>query len=304
MKLQEFAQEVQEKVAFLMGEEYQVSLNSVKKNNGVYFTGLMIKDYRFNLCPTIYLESFYESFKEGKSLEKICEKIKEIYYRDTLHDNLDFSFYKDYEKVKSRICYKLISVDRNRELLKDIPHIVYMDMVICFYYSLENTRMGNGSVLVQNTHMDMWKVNTEILFRAAQENTPRLFPASLCSMEGILQSLIQDSGEDASEVLKEINDYDHLPMQVLSNTGSGFGATCMIYPGLLQTIAEKQEKDFYILPSSIYEVILLTDDGKQSPLHLSEMVREINATQVQAPEVLSDSIYHFSREDKIIRRIL
>lgn len=304
MRFQEFARQVQERVGIILGDGCSVSLNKVKKNNNVYLTGLTIRDIRYNLFPTLYLENFYESYKEGKSIERICNKIVDIYQRDTIHDNLDFSFYTEFEKVKDRICYKLIGVDRNIELLKEIPHIVYMDMAICFFYAFENCKMGHGTVLIQNSHMEMWGTTTEMLLKLAQENTPRIYPASLCSMNGILMRLMEDTDDEEERAFMSGLDASQIPMQILSNKNVGFGAACMIYPDLLKNISERQHKDFYILPSSVHEVILLADDGGQSPENLAAMVREINATQVEAEEVLSDSIYYYGRKDKIIRRLL
>ncbi|MBQ7925064.1 MAG: hypothetical protein IJ335_02090, partial [Lachnospiraceae bacterium] len=80
--------------------------------------------------------------------------------------------------------------------------------------------------------------------------------------------------------------------------------TVMLYPDFWDKLGMAWKGKFYILPSSVHEVILLKDDGEESPSKLQEMVREINQCEVDPTEVLSDSIYHYDIADKVIRRIL
>ena len=58
------------------------------------------------------------------------------------------------------------------------------------------------------------------------------------------------------------------------------------YPAPLETIAQQMETDFFVLPSSVHEVLILPDDGSQDLESLQFMVREINRTEV-APEAVS-----------------
>ena len=85
-------------------------------------------------------------------------------------------------------------------------------------------------------------------------------------------------------------------MYVLSNKARVQGAACILYPGILKDFAAAIRSDFYILPSSIHEVILLPAQGEEDREALKQMVREVNASQVEREEVLSDSVYYFDRE--------
>jgi len=55
---------------------------------------------------------------------------------EKLHiDRIDFALmFKDLEVAKTRIIYKLINKERNRELLEKAPHVEYLDLAIVFYY--------------------------------------------------------------------------------------------------------------------------------------------------------------------------
>jgi hypothetical protein len=109
------------------------------------------------------------------------------------------------------------------------------------------------------------------------------------SAEDTLQMLIDNMEQRKSE-----------DMYILTNSKGINGATCLLYPEVLQQIAEELNSDFYILPSSIHEVILVIDHGNISKMSLKEMVCDVNQTQVAEDEVLSDQVYYYSRKDKFI----
>lgn len=106
-----------------LGEKYRVKIQEVNKNNNVRFQGLLILTEESNVTPTIYLDSFYEAYLEGTSLESIIEVILQIYREDMPGRHVDMAFFKNFEQVKDRICYKLINVRYNEALLEQIPHV-------------------------------------------------------------------------------------------------------------------------------------------------------------------------------------
>ena len=53
----------------------------------------------------------------------------------------------------------------------------------------------------------------------------------------------------------------------------------------------KIKRDFFILPSSVHEVLLVPASEGLKKEDLTEMVREINKTEVSPNEVLSDIVY-------------
>lgn len=84
-------------------------------------------------------------------------------------------------------------------------------------------------------------------------------------------------------------------MKVLSNTKRLHGAVCMLYPGVLKEMADRMGGDFFILPSSVHETILLPDAGEGLNGALRQMIREVNSTKVAPEEVLSDTLYRYDR---------
>lgn len=85
-------------------------------------------------------------------------------------------------------------------------------------------------------------------------------------------------------------------MVILSNESKVHGAIAMYDTWLLSSIADEYKRDLAILPSSIHEVIVMPVDDNTNFRQLSEMVKDVNATQVLPEEQLSDHAYRFVRD--------
>lgn len=283
MGVKAFGDKVLRAVSERLGENYQIKIQEVCKNNGVILQGLVILTENQNISPTIYLNSFWDAYEAGVPFTAIIEKILSVYQEDTPKENVDMSFFKIFEKVKDRICFKVISSGQNQELLKKIPHLEFLDLAVCFYYAYQGATLGCGSILIHNSHLEMWQVDTEIIWQVAQENTPKFFPWECGSMEDVLSEMMNEETADA------------VPMKILSNDTRVFGASCMLYRGVLEELAAKQGSNFYIIPSSVHEVILLPDSGEEDTDYLRHMIAEVNESQVEPEEVLSNQLYYYDR---------
>lgn len=281
-----------------LGDGYQVKLQDVTKNNGVKLCGVVILTDRQNVSPTIYLEPFLDSYNEGMPLTDIIARVTELYRSSVLDRSEDFSFFRSFDLVKDRICYRLINRGKNAELLEQIPHVDFLDLAVCFYYSHDSAAFGIGSVRIFNRHMAEWGCSTAQLMRLAQRNTPQLFPGQALDMQDVLQKALEDAGEE----LGAIELPQELRMKVLTNARKVNGAAVMLYPGMLRSVAQELDSDLYILPSSIHEVILLAAEGQEDE-ELRRMVRDVNETQVAPEEVLSDEVYYYDRRsDRVSMR--
>ena len=289
MNINEFAGKVCNAVKKELGAGYRVECKEVRKNNGVMLRGLLVLGENQNVAPTIYLDTFLEAYESGATFRSILDRLLDICREDMLREAVDMEFFRSFERVRDRICYRLIGRKGNEELLEDIPYIEFLDLAICFYYAYHGESLGDGTILVHNSHLELWDTCTAELFGLAKRNTQRLFPWVCNSIAEVLGEI---AGEDeSSEEADEEAFLQEIPMQVLSNDKRTQGAVCMLYPDVLDTLSGKGKRNFFILPSSVHEVILLEDTGAGSIPELKKMVTEVNATQVAPEEVLSDILY-------------
>ena len=295
MEFTNFTTLVQREVEKRAGENYRVKLNDVMKNNGVVLRGITLMQDDSNISPTIYLNPYYDAYENGDTtLGTVIDEVIDTYERNKINRSIDMKFFLNYETVRSRIIFKLINTEKNRELLRDVPYIPFHDLSIVFQCLVSEERFGNASILIHNVHLQLWKVNARELYECALENTPLLQGYELADMNTVLEEMKALGGIDD----EEIEDMQQeVPMYVLSNKSRINGASCILYKDILKDFAMVVDKDLYVLPSSIHEVILLPSDGTQESEQLKEMVMEINQSQVEKEEVLSDSVYYYRRSD-------
>ena len=291
--MDEFAAKVCAAIEDEMGKKVHIEVREVRKNNGVVLHGLMVSSEGQAVVPTVYLEKFLEAYESGTPFRAIVDRLVDISREEAAKPPIKMDFFRSFEEVRDGICYRLIRQEGNEGLLEEIPHIVFLDLAICFYYAYHGMELGDGTILIYNTHVEMWGTSVAELYSLAKRNTPRLFP---WEYQGIGELMREMEGEDGKEPCLDPVEASFLdvPMKVLSNRKRIHGAACILYPGVLQKIAWR-EGDLFIIPSSLHEVILLPKAGAGVPKaeDLKEIVREVNRTQLAPEEVLSDSLYYY-----------
>lgn len=296
MEITEFAEHVEEMVSDALGGEYLVRRNTVQKNNGVVLEALAVSGIGETLAPTVYLEPYFEAYNGGVSMEEIAKRLIGIYQTDAGRGSIDLSYLQDFTKVKDRICYRLLDEKRNRERLEDLPHVPFLNLIVGFYYSYQDDRIGNGIIEVRREHMEKWHTSTEELLRLARVNTPRLFPAHLYDMCELLHGMVSEG-----VYLPEAS-YEELPLRVLSNEPKSFGAACILYPEVGEYLAGKSLKGrYYVIPSSVHELLFLEDTGELSAEDIREMIAEVNAGELLPEEILSESVYYYDTAEGELR---
>lgn len=283
-----------------LGSRFQVKAEEVTKNNDTKLKGLIIMEQGINIHPTVYMEYFYEQYKAGMTLEEIEDNVLQTYRENRREERFNTDLFMDWQKMRKRITYKLINYESNREILKDVPYQKILDLAIVFECLLDMGDAGGGTILIRNTHMKLWGITADELYAAAFGNTPELLGYRFTSMLEVMLE-IMGSGKVTLSKAEDIPDMAELEknqpsMYVLSNRKNFHGAGTILYKNLLKEIAEKWGCDICILPSSIHEVILVPMSEAGSYEEMSQMVREVNQTQVMPEEVLSDHMYLFSRK--------
>lgn len=295
MEISTFKVKVQKAVKEALGQEYIVELREVQKNNGVVLQGLMIRKEEDRVMPTIYLNSFWEAYEAGVTFADIIKKIVSIYREDGIGKKLDVSFFAEFDKVKDRICFRLVNREKNRELLDQAPYIPMLDLAICFYYALDNAGLNHGTIPIHRSHLELWGVTEKELLACAMQNTPRLYPCEVIPMENVLEDLLRELPENMrQEILQRMS------MKILTNANKTYGACSVLYPGVLEQMAEQMNGDLYLIPSSVHEMLVLPKEQERSEEELREMITEVNGTEISPEEVLSNHLYIYSRKEKKI----
>lgn len=263
-----------------------VEIHQVLKNNGVLETGLVIKQENNNVSPNIYLEHYYMRHKGGFSMDEILMDIASA-YRFAM-EQIECRDYLplDEKQVKRNLFIRLVNQAQNETFLCSCPHIPYLDLAITFRYMLISDGERIGSALVRFEDMEHWGFSLEELYEYAMTNMRAMFVPRMVSLQ---EMLLERMGE-----WSDINDlcYEY-PLYVLTNDIGMNGASCMLYEDILEDFANLIHDSFYILPSSIHEVLLMPEAKAVDVDCLAQTVRDVNRLAVSKIEYLSDSVYYY-----------
>lgn len=293
---EEFKNEVVGKIREFLPESFasaEVSLQVVRKNNNLQLTGLTIRSTESNICPTIYLEKFYEEYESGTDMSEILERIAQVRMEHEVAEPFDVAQIKDFEQIKGKLVPRLINAEMNTELLEARPHKLVADLAVTYCALLDQSFDGTASVAVTNELVKMWNTSVEELHEIAVANLAELLPSTFKGMTEVMSEMMGMSTEEM-EMMGMSTDEEQ--MYVLSNSIKVNGASALLDTKMMEEIIEKVG-DFYILPSSIHETLVVPVKSGMDVESLEAMVREVNSTQLQPDEILSNRVYSYSLEE-------
>lgn len=169
---------------------YSIQINEIIKNNDTTLYGLTIMEGNISISPSIYLNEYFEVYKDGRTMNRIVNELIEI-YENNKRPNIETAVTDivDFDKIKNQIVIKLVNREKNTQFLKETPFVPFCDLAIIYniivpYYE------GSATITVKNNILkDYWKLEANDLLELALENSKRLQPAKIQSMEEILREM-------------------------------------------------------------------------------------------------------------------
>ncbi len=298
MKYQEFVCAIEKEMNQKLKGGVQAKQYTAMKNNGKVRKGILMESPGVNVSPTIYLEEFYQRSLEGESMDELVQDILDFYSVIKCEKSWNTDGIEHYDAIQDKIVFKLIHTEKNHALLQEIPHIELLDLSIVFYALLDVNSQGTATMTVSNEHLRCWDVTKEELLTLARRNVISLLPAELFTMQQAVDDVLRSAPGERKNLLKGALDEGDDFMYVLSNPIRSFGAACIAYPEVLDMAGRVLGEDYYVLPSSVHEVVLVPVSKGMEPDEMNAMVGEINETQVADEEVLSNHAYLYKRESR------
>ena len=302
MNYEIFKEVVAEKFMDYMPEQYQgmrLRVEPVNKVNKV-LDGITLvgSGAGRSVSPTLYINHMYEHYLETENLQEVLQSAAR---------RMDMAFKEmpevgdvNLESAKDNIVFQVINTLQNEDMLRDMPHREFQDLSIIYRWVVKVDENGIQSSAIRNNLAEQLGMNEEQLFKCAVENTRRIFPPIVKSMNDVIREMFISDGMPAEVADMMIGEMpEDKMMWVISNDRGINGAGSMLYEDNLHKLAMKLETDLYILPSSVHECIAVSTNVGD-PYELAEMVSEINMGQVALEDRLSNQVYHY---DKDARRL-
>lgn len=250
--------------------------------NGVEKNAIVIREKAVSIAPSIYVDEMLGSY----SNDDICDLVYHQYesHKAVLFDVATLTnknWILDHLNIG---CQK----SSTQELIKrDFPE--YPDIEFYLYVADTSQDNENFSIKISPTHLEMCNIEINDAWNVAMEHLSS--STTIQSMTSVLTAMMPDC-----DFLDLDTPFD-VPMYIISNTQKTLGAGCLLNKQALNDFCEKLECDkLVILPSSIHEAILLPADSNTDLEQLTEMVQEVNSTQVLPEEQLSNRIFIYEKE--------
>ena len=177
------------------------------------------------------------------------------------------------------------------EMLENMPYIPFMDLAITFHVIVSMDPPSLHSIKITNELLETWDITTQALFQIASENTPRLMPPRIVNIQDMLTENLALKAPESDLTNDEKTD-----MIVITNTLGVNGAAVILYPDMLASLAKEYDTDFYVIPSSIHEVILVSAEDDSMLAEYRLMVQDVNKRFVDPEEILSDQVYYYEQK--------
>ena len=274
----------------------------VVKKNDQKFHGLALRVQGKQAAPTFYLDDAYAAYQMGfVRKEKILADLADLYVRcesDSIRDDVEeTNLNLSWESVRDNLIVRLLGESRNTEFLKNVPYQKACPGLALIAEINQKTPEGGWSSTITYQILEQLGVGADTLFETAMKNAPETEPAMLSALGGFI-----GCAPGTGNLLERGESDGYLPedMYILTNEEGVHGAGTIMYPGIAERIAELFGCDYYVIPSSIHEMLIVPKKLQASVSDLKETIRNANSTVVDESDILSDELYCYSREKNAI----
>ena len=241
MNRKEFYEYVKDNVKEYLPASYQdaeIKLQEVVKNNGLKLTGITIPKGDQRTVPTVYLDSLYQKYVNGKDADSCVGDVADM--RIEAQDKAEFIDMGvpdifDYEKMKGKLQVRICDRQWNEERLADKVVTEHGDFAAYYAVNLQENEDGIGSIPVTRSLMNEWGVSAEQIQADAME-VDRNRGIVLMDMNEMVKSMI--FGGEPENLLHEKLDIEAIenPMFCLTNTQKMNGASLLLQEDIRKQI--------------------------------------------------------------------
>ena len=295
MTFEEFKTRSQAEILSVLPRRYRKAEVDVRRVNkpGRSYTGMTVCMDRSKPAPVIDLEMFYDILEDENSFPQVLRAMAEVAVMRPPSEG--FSMIGNYAEARDRLIVRVMNAERNKELLEDLPHRIVGDIALTYHIMLPAPDGSAGCVAVTSGMMKDFGVGWEELERDALTSSAKMLPMRLTTLGSMVRDLQRMAGgpEDA-----EPEERDG-PL-VLTTMGMLNGAAAIFYPGVADQIADAIKGNYYVLPSSVRELIIIPVEGAADVAELAGMVRTANEACVAPEDRLSDMVYLYSAAERAL----
>lgn len=272
-----------------------VQKHGMEKMQGQSYTALTVAPADKNIGMNINVDSLYEQLQYGANYQDVMSYAfdqAKAFVQDS--PQFDVSSITDYEQMKSKLFVEVVGAERNAAMLEKLPHVQVEDMAMVYRIQIAEQGGEIATTLVTNQLMAEMGVTPDQLYQDALANSAEMRPVKVQKLSEMLAEMM--------EMPVEIVEASTPPLLVVTTEDKIKGASALFYPDVMDQISKEFGGDFFVLPSSIHEVLVMPDSRGIGAEELKDMVTYINGDVVDPADVLTDQVYHFDAKERIFER--
>lgn len=277
-------------------DEVKLEMREVIKTNDEKLHGINLRIPGVAAVPTIYLEDCLMDYERGMPVKDIAGKVIDMMIGGLANAPRAGDFSLQYEDIEDRLVLQVVEAQRNRERLRDLVcRPAGSGFVMVAYVIAEENENGSMRFAVSKDMAETYGYDVDRLLDKAAANTQAKYSPVLKDMKSAL--LCGSWTDGGINPLKD--EYAAGPdetMYILTNESGLNGAGVLFYPDMQKRLGEIFCGSYYVLPSSLHEVIVMPEKAAPGLGELENMVKNANRTVVEPQDVLSDRVFMFDVE--------
>jgi hypothetical protein len=195
---------------------------------------------------------------------------------------------KSYEQIRPNLRIRLMDMRSNQQVLQNAVYIpLECGLSLVAYMKLPESVAEGGIANVPRDMAALDGTGEAQIMEDAVKGSLDAGGVRLCGIQDMLWE------KDPENYLESGNKAES-PIFVLTTEDGFLGASALFYPGVKEQISEAVGGDYFVLPSSIHEVLIIPGEGTMTPKEMAQMVKSINETEVSPKDRLCNRVMRYS----------
>lgn len=273
-----------------MGIAEVVMMKADKNNDNQTISFVARFEDENSASPAVHAAQFYEEYRNGASVEELANKTVKIFEAGA-QEKISFKASDLSRENLDRIYMVVINRDSNPQIANTCANFVVpgTDLMGVVRFKVSDDERGTSSILInREIQTKMFQMTDEELLQLARENTLGQQEFTIKGMNEIIREMVDMPEELAAEIMPPESEQ----IYVLTNKERINGAIALASRQALHETHEKVGEDFYIIPSSIHEVLCIPRSTIADPAELQRMCKEVNTSNVDIHERLGENIMY------------
>ena len=263
-----------------LGKEVEMKQKRVWKNNGASYEGLVIEKLEEELSPVISLDKCYEDFEAGISMKEISEQVLKEYRKTA--GKVSLLSQQDiwsYERIKDRLYVEIVNKEWNKQYLEHKYYVPFLDLAVVYYIDTQpdyKEAPSHRGTAVTKDIFRIWSVNPEVIWKQVLENMGK---------ESLFLMLIVTEEENSLMTLEDVLQKNQ-------------GALALLQKSVLDEAKKKIGESFYMLPVSIFELMIVPESQADEVEEMKKAIIESNH-EMPVEYLLSNNIYYYGEKEEV-----